>query len=161
MIAPPSFDGNAELYALNLFLMTAACVLGAMFAGQAWRELWHDRRHARLANPVQLWRAIRTLFGAAAFLRGLAEAWYLWSWTSHDAAAIGAALATKRWLDPVSLVLVFAAMALVTLAHPGMDEQLTKRPLPLDMWSRWPALRRPLGVIAVAMVMAGAAVVLR
>ena len=47
------------------------------------------------------------------------------------------------------------------LAEPMIEHQLRKAPLPVDMWSRWPELRRPAAVLVVSLLMAAAAVGLR
>ena len=67
----------------------------------------------------------------------------------------------KRWLDPLSVGCGFLWMALHMLAEPMIEHQLRKAPLPVDMWSRWPQLRRPALVLVVSLMMAGAAVGLR
>ena len=67
----------------------------------------------------------------------------------------------KRWLDPVSVGFGFTWMALHILAEPMLELQLRKAPLPVDMWSRWPQLRRPIAILVVSLLMATAAVGLR
>jgi hypothetical protein len=52
-------------------------------------------------------------------------------------------------------------MALHVLAEPMLEFQLRKVPIPVDMWSRWPELRRPATVLLVSLLMAAAAVGLR
>lgn len=47
------------------------------------------------------------------------------------------------------------------LAEPMIEHQLRKAPLPVDMWSRWPQLRRPIAILVVSLLMATAAVGLR
>ncbi|MES3109935.1 hypothetical protein [Sphingomonas aurantiaca] len=67
----------------------------------------------------------------------------------------------KRWLDPMSVGCGFLWMALHILAEPMLEFQLRKAPLPVDMWSRWPQLRRPIAILVVSLLMATAAVWLR
>ena len=55
----------------------------------------------------------------------------------------------------------FVWMALHVLAEPMIEHQLRKAPLPVDMYSRWPELRRPVLVLVVSLLMAAAAVGLR
>lgn len=69
--------------------------------------------------------------------------------------------AGKRWLDPISVGCGFLWMALHVLAEPMLEFQLRKAPLPVDMWSRWPQLKRPAQILAVSLCMATAAVWLR
>lgn len=45
-------------------------------------------------------------------------------------------------------------MMLVILSNTAMERQLTRRPLPVDMWARLPALRRPLAVTLLSLVAA-------
>jgi hypothetical protein len=45
-------------------------------------------------------------------------------------------------------------MTLVTLSNTAMEQQLTRRPLPVDMWARLPTLRRPAAVILLSLVAA-------
>lgn len=67
----------------------------------------------------------------------------------------------ERWLDPLSVGCGFIWMALHILAEPMLEHQLRKAPLPVDMWSRWPQLRRPGLILLVSLLMAAAAVGLR
>ena len=67
----------------------------------------------------------------------------------------------KRRLDPLSIACGFIWMGLHLLAEPMIEHQLRKAPLPVDMWSRWPQLRRPVAILVVSLLMATAAVGLR
>jgi hypothetical protein len=42
-----------------------------------------------------------------------------------------------------------------------IEHQLRKAPIPVDMYSRWPQLRRPMLILIVSLLMAAAAVGLR
>ena len=160
-LAPPSLADNPGLLAWNLFVMTAATCLGTMMAGRQGRRIWAARRLDHPTDPVSIYRIILFLAGCAVATRGCAEAVSLWSWSSGDAETIQRVAEAKRWLDPVSVACGFAWMALHILAEPMIEFQLRKAPLPVDMWSRWPQLRRPAAVLAVSLVMAAAAVGLR
>lgn len=160
-LAPPSLADNPALLAWNLFVMTAALCLGAMMAGRQARRLWAARFIDHPTDPVSIYRIIVFLAGCAIATRGGAEAVSLWSWSSGDAATIERVAEAKRWLDPLSVGCGFLWMGLHTLAEPMIEHQLRKAPLPVDMWSRWPQLRKPVLVLAVALGMATAAVWLR
>jgi len=160
-LAPPSLADNPGLLAWNLFVMTAACCLGAMMFGKQVRRIWAARLVDHPTDPVSIYRGIVMLAGAAIASRGLVEADSLWSWSSQDAEIIERVAEVKRWLNPVSVGCGFLWMALHTLAEPMIERQLRKAPLPVDMWSRWPQLRRPAAVMIVSLLMAAAAVGLR
>jgi hypothetical protein len=160
-LAPPSLADNPALLAWNLFVMTAAACLGIMMAGKQARRIWAARSIDHPTDPVSLYRIIVFLAGCAIATRGGAEAISLWSWSSGDAATIEQIAEFKRWLDPVSVGCGFIWMTLHVLAEPMIEHQLRKAPLPVDMWSRWPQLRRPAYILIVSLLMAAAAVGLR
>ena len=160
-LAPPSLADNPCLLAWNLFVMTAAMCLGLMMAGKQARRLWVTRRIDHPTDPVSIYRIMIFLAGCAVASRGGAEAVSLWSWSSGDAGTIEREAEMKRWLDPLSVGCGFMWMALHILAEPMLEFQLRKAPLPVDMWSRWPQLRRPIAILVVSLLMATAAVGLR
>jgi hypothetical protein len=160
-IAPPSLANNPGLLAWNLFVMTAAACLGLMMAGKQARRLWAARCIDHPTDPISIYRIIILLAGCAVASRGFAEAVSLWSWSSGDADTVTRVAQVKRWLDPLSVGCGFAWMTLHVLAEPMLEHQLRKAPLPVDMWSRWPELRRPVMILIVSLLMAAAAVGLR
>jgi hypothetical protein len=113
--------------------MTAAFCLGLMMVGKQVRRIWAARSIDHPTDPVSLYRFVVLLVGGAVASRGFAEALSLWSWSSGDA----------RTIEHVA------------------EFQLRKAPLPVDMWSRWPQLRRPVLILLVSLLMAAAAVGLR
>lgn len=151
---PVSFGDDGRLYALNLFLMTAFTSLGLMLAGRMARAIWRDRRRDRMRHPLSIWRLGWLLAGLAVFLRCGAEAANLWAWNPADPVTTAQVLMAKRWVDPAALVLGAGWMTLVTLADAGMQEQLLKRPYPVNMWASLPALRRPAAVVLLSLVAA-------
>lgn len=158
---PAAFADNQALYAFNLFLMTAAAAIGLLMVGLQVNLIRRDHSFEHPLNPVTLWRIMQLLAGAALALRGGAEGFYLWAWSSADLQTIVVAVRAKRWIDPLSVACVFAWFGMAILARPGIEGQLKKRPLPIDMWSRWPALRKPATMIGLAFGMAVAAVAFR
>ncbi|WP_239017838.1 hypothetical protein [Sphingomonas aracearum] len=160
-LAPPSLADNPGLLAWNLFVMTAAVCLGMMMAGKQVRRIWRAREIDHPTHPVSIYRFIVLLAGCGFALRGGAEAMSLWSWSSGDTATVVRIAELKRWLDPIAVACGFAWMTLHTLAEPMLEHQLRKAPLPVDMWSRWPQLRRPVLILVVSLLMATAAVGLR
>lgn len=160
-LAPPSLADNPTLLAWNLFVMTAATCLGTMMAGKQARRLWAFRHIDHPTHPVSIYRIIVFLAGCAIASRGAAEAISLWSWSSGDVATVERVAEMKRYFDPASIACGFIWMGLHMLAEPMIEHQLRKTPLPVDMWSRWPQLRRPALVLVVSLLMAGAAVGLR
>lgn len=160
-LAPPSLADSPGLLAWNLFVMTAAMCLGLMMAGKQARRIWDKRNFDHPTDPVSIYRIMILLAGCAVASRGGAEAVSLWSWSSGDAATIERVAQLKRWLDPLSVGCGFIWMALHILAEPMIEHQLRKAPLPVDMWSRWPQLRRPALILLVSLLMAAAAVGLR
>ena len=151
---PTSFNNDGQLFGLNLFLMTAFTWLGLLLAGRMGRVMWRDRRQDILCHPISVWRAGWLLAGAALFLRCGIEAMNLWAWSPADPVTTARVLMAKRWIDPAALMLAAGWMLLVTLANAGMEEQLRKRPYPLNMWASLPALRRPLAVVVLSLIAA-------
>ena len=86
---------------------------------------------------------------------------FLWGW--NPAAVITSARGSmaKRWIDPIAIGFGLMWMTIVILGEPGIEHQLRKAPLPVDMWSRWPVLVRAGAVIILSFVAALAAVCLR
>lgn len=151
---PTSFDGDGQLYGLNLFLMTAFMCLGLMMAGRMARAIWCNRHRDRLRHPVTIWRAAWGLAGLAAFLRCGTEAMNLWAWNPADPVTTARVLMAKRWIDPAALVVAACWMVLVILADAGMEEQLRKQPFPLNMWASLPSLKRPAAIVLLSLVAA-------
>jgi hypothetical protein len=159
--APPSFAGDMTLYTFNLFIMTAMFFLSMMLAGRQAGRIWAQRDHDHILQPVSLYRLV-TLFAAlASTLRCGAEAMMLWGWNPADPIMTARVIMAKRWIDPVALLCGVTWMAIVMLGEPGVEHQLRKGPLAIDPWSRWPVLVRSMGVIALSLVAALAAVTLR
>lgn len=159
--APPSFNNDPQLLLWNLFLMTAGLFLGVMMVGRQASRIWSQRRYDHPLDPVSLYRLITLLAGTALMIRCGAEAVSLWGWNPDDPALTARALMAKRMVDPVALAFGFTWMALVVLGEPGIEHQLRKAPLPVDMWSRWPVLGRALIVIALSFAAALVAVIFR
>lgn len=151
---PTSFNNDGALFGLNLFLMTAFMCLGLMLAGRMARAMRRDREQDELLHPISIWRLAWFFAGVAAFLRCGTEAMNLWAWSPADPVTTARVLMAKRWIDPVALSLAAVWMLLVTLASPGMEQQLRKRPFPIDMWASLPALRRPAAVVLLSLVAA-------
>ena len=151
---PASFNGDGQLFGLNLFLMTAFMCLGALLAGGMARAIWRGRRVDAWRHPITLWRLGWLLAGTAAALRCGTEAMNLWAWSPSDPVTTARVLMAKRWIDPVALVFAGGWMALATLANAGMEEQLRKQPYPVHMWANRRSLGRPLAVILLSLVAA-------
>lgn len=160
-IIPPSFDNGASLYLFNLFLMTATTFLGAMMVGKQANRIWSQRFWDRPLDPVTLYRAVTLFAGIGITLRCGAEAMFLWGWNPADAVTSARVSMAKRWIDPIAVGCGLMWMTIVVLGEPGIEHQLRKAPLPVDMWSRWPVLVRALAVIILSFVAALAAVCLR
>lgn len=160
-IVPPSFDNGASLYLFNLFLMTATTFLGAMMVGKQANRIWSQRFWDHPLDPVTLYRAITLFAGIGITLRCGSEALFLWGWNPADAVTSARVSMAKRWIDPIAVAAGLMWMTIVVLGEPGIEHQLRKAPLPVDMWSRWPVLVRALAVIILSFVAALAAVCLR
>ena len=78
----------------------------------------------------------------------------LWAWSPSDVVTAAHVLMAKRWIDPVALVLASGWMGLVLLANDAMEQQLRKRPYPLNMWARLPTLRHPRAILLLSLVAA-------
>lgn len=158
---PPSFNDGESLYLFNLFLMTAATFLGAMMVGKQASRIWGQRSYDYPLEPVSLYRAITLCFAIGITLRCGAEAMFLWGWNPDDAVTSARVSMAKRWIDPIAVAFGCMGMAIVVLGEPGVEFQLRKAPLPVDMWSRWPVLARALAVVVLSFIAALAAVCLR
>lgn len=159
--APPSFNQDPSLFIFNLFVMTAATFLGAMMVGKQAIRIWVQRYADHSTHPVTLYRMIGLLAGIGLTLRCGAAAMELWGWNPDDPVTTARVLMAKRWIDPIAVACGFGWMAIVILGEPGIEFQLRKAPLPVDMWSRWPVLARALAIIVLSFVAALAAVCLR
>lgn len=159
--APPSFNNDPSLFLWNLFLMTAGFFLGAMMVGRQGNRIWSQRRYDHPLDPVSLFRLITLFAGTALTIRCGAEALSLWGWNPDDPVTSARVMMAKRWLDPISLGCGFLWMAIALLGEPGIEHQLRKSPLPVDMWSRWPVLARAGLVVALSFAAALVAVVFR
>jgi hypothetical protein len=158
---PPSFNDATSLYLFNLFVMTASTFLGLMMTGKQARRIWIQRRYDHPKDPVSIYRMILLFAAAGLTLRCAAAAMELWGWNPDDPATIARVLMAKRWIDPIAVALAMLWMGLAILGEPGVEHQLRKAPLPVDMWSRWPALARAGAVVILSFVAALAAVCLR
>ena len=148
---PASFDNDEWLFGLNLFLMTAFMCLGLTMVGRMTCAIWVNRVCDRPRHPVTIWRLAWLFAGAAAFLRCGTEAMNLWAWSPPDIATTARVLMAKRWIDPVALLFVGSWMVLVILSNDAMEQQLCKRPYPIDMWASLPSLRRPLAIVLLSL----------
>lgn len=151
---PTSFNGDGELFALNLFMMTAFMCLGMMMAGAMAHAIWRSRRRHLRRHPVTIWRLAWLFAGIALFLLCGTEATNLWAWNPADPVTTARVLMAKRWIDPIALMFASVWLMLVTLSNTAMEQQLTRRPLPVDMWVRLPALQRPAAVLLLSLVTA-------
>lgn len=158
---PPSFNGDPSLFLFNLFAMTAMTFLGSMMMGKQGRRIWMQRFYDHPKDPVTIYRAILLFAATGLTLRCAAEAMNLWGWNPQDPVTAARVMMAKRWIDPIALGCGLVWMSLAILGEPGVEHQLRKAPLPVDMWSRWPALMRAGGVVILSFTAALAAVCLR
>ena len=142
-LMPTSFNDDGRLFAFNLFLMTAFTCLASMMAARLVRSLWRDRNIDEVRDPVTIWRMAWCCASTAAFLRCGIEAMNLWAWSPTDPVTTARVIMAKRWIDPLALLFASGWMLLVLLSSTGMEQQLRKRPYPIDIWARLPALRPP------------------
>lgn len=160
-LIPRSFNDDASLFLFNLFGMTAMTFLAVMMAGKQLRRIWLQRFRDHPKDPVTIYRTILFFAGTGLFLRCGAEAMNLWGWNPDDPVTTARVLMAKRWIDPIALACGIIWMTLAILGEPGVEHQLRKAPLPVDMWSRWPALMRAVAVVVLSFAAALAAVCLR
>ncbi|MBB5696998.1 hypothetical protein [Sphingomonas yantingensis] len=159
--APASFNNDPSLFLFNLFLMTGAFFIGVMMVGRQGSRIWQQRLFDHPLDPVSVYRAITLFAGIGLTLRCGAEALHLWSWDQKTPDIVARALMAKRWLDPIAVMCGMVWMSLVVLGEPGLEHQLRKAPMPVDMWSRWPVMLRALVVLALSFAAALIAVCLR
>ncbi len=158
---PRAFNDDVSLFMFNLFGMTAMTFLGAMMAGKQARRIWMQRFTDHPKDPVTIYRAILFLAATGICLRCGAEALNLWGWNQDDPVTTARVIMAKRWIDPIALGCGIVWMTLAILGEPGLEHQLRKAPLPVDMWSRWPELLRAIIVVVLSFFAALAAVCLR
>lgn len=158
---PFSFNDEIELFVFNLFLMTAATFLGAMMFDKQGRRIWMQRYYDHPKDPVTIYRLILLLAAGAMTPRCGAGALELLGWSPDDPTTTARVTMAKRWLDPIAICLGMIWMGLAILGKSGIEHQLRKAPLPVDMWSRWPALMRASAVVILSFTAALAAVCLR
>lgn len=151
---PTSFNGDAMLFGLNLFAMTAFTLLGVMFAGWMASSIFVHRAIDKPFHPVTIFRTAFLCAGIALTLRSGGEAASLWAWDPASARTAEDVLVVKRYLDPIALAFAAGWLTLVTLAYPAMVQQLRKRPFPIEMLSRLPSLKRPAAVVGMSFVAA-------
>lgn len=152
--APPSFDGQAWLVALNLFFMTAGCCLTLMLATKTANDIWRNRYRDQLRSPVTVMRLSILCFSVAGVLRFGGESLVLWGWNPLDPGATATAALAKRLLDPVGAVFGWAGFGVWVLAERGLIDQLRKQPFPINMWASLEQLKRPALVVALCFVAA-------
>ncbi|WP_029625594.1 hypothetical protein [Sphingomonas sp. PAMC 26605] len=144
---PTSFNNDGQLFGLNLFLMTAFMCLGLVMAARMCRAIWANRVFDQPRHPVTIWRLAWLCAGAATFLRCGTEAMNLWAWSPVDVTTTARVLMAKRWIDPIALMFAAGWMVLTILSNDAMEQQLCKRPYPINMWASLPSLRRPLAIV--------------
>lgn len=152
--APPSFDGQGWLVALNLFAMTAGFCLTLMLAGKIVRDMWRNRYRDKLREPVTIIRLVVLAFSVAGVLRFGGEAAVLWGWNPADPTSTAAATLAKRLLDPFAAALAWIGFGGFVLAERGIIDQLRKQPFPINMWASLEQLKRPAIVVLLCFVAA-------
>lgn len=153
-LMPTSFNNDGQLFAFNLFLMTALGCLASMMAVRLVHSLWRDRAIENLRDPVTIWRMAWCCASTAAFLRCGIEAMNLWAWNPLDPVTTERVIMAKRWVDPLALVFAGGWMLLMLLSNTAMERQLRKRPYPINVRARLPALRQPAAVVLLSFVAA-------
>jgi len=160
-LMPRAFNNDTTLFVFNLFVMTATTFLGAMMVGKQARRIWMQRIYDHPKDPVTIYRMILLLAASGITIRCGAAAMVLWGWNPSDPVMTARVVMAQRWLDPIAVACGMIWMALAILGEPGIEHQLRKAPLPVDMWSRWPELVRAGAVVVLSFTAALAAVCLR
>lgn len=159
--APPSFDGNGWLFAVNLTIFTAGFYLFAMLAG--WLIL-ERRRYAgqdRPYDPISIWRKIGTCIAVGFCLRCAAEAYNLWAWDPRSPENIAAAQQVKRFLDVPAFCIGGYGLALFFLSGRSMAIQLRKAPMEVIVRPTLPMLKKPLLIVVLTFLASIAITALR
>lgn len=145
-VAPPSFEGQGWLVALNMGAMTYATIAGMMVIALLLTDAGKRRRQDRGWAPARVFRVVGLLFATGITLRCGAEAVSLWGWNPLDPTTTATFLLVKRLIDPWAVAFGVSGLALYVMSMPGMFSQLRKEPLPLKMWQAWPIVKRMLAV---------------
>lgn len=158
---PLSFYGDRVLYAINLAGMTTLTYMGAGFAYWMASALWTNRRWDKINHPVTLYRLAWLCVGIAVTLRSVGEAGYLWSWNGRDTDAAALMLRLKWYITGASFVFTFLWLVLTVVSYAAIVEQLRRQPFPVEVWAKFPALRRPAIVACLSIIMSVGVVFLR
>ncbi len=153
-LAPPSFDGHGWLVVLNLAVMTFATVVAVMFAVDAVRAWWRNRKTDLPSHPVSIWRLAGFCFAMGIVLTRGSDAIVLWNWDPDDPVATGWYLTLQRFVDPLAMIFGLSGLAILYLSARGMVWSLRRRPFPIDMWASVPMLRRPACIALLSLIAA-------
>lgn len=152
--APPSFNGDGQLFMLNLFLSTAFMQLAVAIVGMLGWALWRSRKRDRLWEPATIYRVQFLCAALALTLRAGAEGAELLAWSPQDPVLTARVVMAKRWILPASYVFTGVWMALLVLSRKSIEAQLRRQPLPVQMLDRLPVLKRPIVAVTLCAVMA-------
>jgi hypothetical protein len=149
-IMPVSFNGDGQLFTLNLFLALAFAVFGFVVGSRHAWALWVSRGRDKLREPVTVARIMWMCAGAALAMRASVEAAELLAWSPHDPVTSARVIMAKRWILPASTIFTSIWMALGALTWSAQEKQLRKAPIEVKIFARLPALRRPLWTVLIS-----------
>jgi len=149
---PLSFDGNPWTFGSALFALTVVSSVSLATMGQLWAEarVFGYRFNA----PHGAARTILFLLMLSFFMRSAPDVLFLLLWGGVGPHTIAIVLITKRWFDAISVIPFLGSALILIRARPPIVFQLTRQPLPVDLWPTWLMVRKNVGIIGLAMLIA-------
>lgn len=156
---PPSFGGNAILYAGAFAAVLSIAVFALIVAVWIGRHLWIDRMNDHPRTLIFQFRLMVLLVATAAFIRSFPEVVYMTCYGDPDISPrfLSAVLPTKRVMDLLALPIVTAWMAVLVSIYPFVVIALRYRvdvTDEVDLLSAWPRIARPVSIFALVIVIA-------
>jgi len=149
---PASFDGDPVTFSFALFgLMVTACLSFAVLA-----RLVHELQGYgfRLREPVGLARISVACLMLSFFIGTAPDALFLLTWREVSPETTALLLTIDRIGDSLVPVPFIGALSLMARGEPAIMFQLTRKPVPVDLWPTWPMVRRQLMIVGLVLIIA-------
>jgi hypothetical protein len=146
---PASFAGDPSTFNSALFgLMVTACLSFAVLS-----KFVHELKVYgwRMAEPVGLYRFHVACLMLAFFVSTAPDAVFLLTWGEVTEQTTRNLLTVDRLGDSLTPIPFIVALCVMTRGEPAVMFQLTKQPLPVDLWPTWPMVRRNLLIVGLVL----------
>lgn len=156
---PPSFDGDGLSYMWAVFgLMTVVLLCSEWL----WRTLWAFRELPRpIRHPLTVLRSILSLLLFAILLGAVPDLILIMMWPELSPAAREMISVIDRRLDGCIGPVILLAWLISRLGTPMVEYQLIRLPVPINLWPDWAALRRPVWIGFLVLLVSAAVTFLR